>query len=135
MADPRTQAESVRMPKRSHIAFLLAIRVYSLSFLKEGGLIKKEKFKKGRKERLQGKFLNSHGAITLGRSGKSLSLILRNNEGRLEACFFKGRKIAPMPKYQNPPFGPIGKCHEACQTMQSGSHPDFSRDKNIINTF
>jgi hypothetical protein len=64
MADPRTQAEIVKMPKRSHIAFLLAIRVYSLSFLKEGGLIKKEKFKKGRKERLQGKNLNPPGAFT-----------------------------------------------------------------------
>jgi len=50
MADPRTQAEIAKMPKRSHLAFLLAIRVYSLSLLKKGGLIKKEKSNRARKK-------------------------------------------------------------------------------------
>jgi hypothetical protein len=54
--------------------------------------------------------------------------------GKLLNYKFTGGSMT-MPKYQKPPFGSIGKCHKACQTLQSADHPDFSRDRNIINTF
>jgi hypothetical protein len=42
-------------------------------------------------------------------------------------------KTITLPKYQNPQFRSIGKCHEACQHRKLGICRHYCTNENIIN--
>lgn len=64
--------------------------------------------------------LNPLGALVLDHSGKFSSPILQKKKVKLLSWLATVRAMT-MPKYQNPPFGSIGKCQESCQL---GKLPD-----------